>query len=122
MTEKIALLLDGLSTKTWIDTLEEVLRQYGSELHVHTVIQKTRVVWDRYHLVLLDAGAVHDIVDLVCWVRKQAPRAYLVVISPDPRWKQAREVMLAGASDYIRRSGDRAYLSRSFDRFFQAEA
>jgi DNA-binding NarL/FixJ family response regulator len=57
-----------------------------------------------YEVVIIDAGGVDDISCLISSFKSQKPPPKVVVVTMSPTWKRAREVFLAGATDYIRKS------------------
>lgn len=57
-----------------------------------------------YEVVVIDAGGVDDIPCLIASFRSQKRPPKIVVATMSPTWKRAREVFLAGATDYIRKS------------------
>jgi DNA-binding NarL/FixJ family response regulator len=59
------------------------------------------------HLLLLDAsGFAQDVVKLVERLHQQQNDMPILVASTSPTWQNARAVLMAGASDYIRHSYD----------------
>lgn len=58
------------------------------------------VPWGDYDLVILDAGAVGDLVKVISQIRARNAEARIILFSSSPTWEQAREAMLAGAVDY----------------------
>jgi len=62
------------------------------------------VLQRRYDVVIVDAAAVKDEALLVARVRAQQPDTRIVVITSSPTWRRAREVLQAGAMDYVSKS------------------
>lgn len=58
-------------------------------------------------LLLLDAsGFTQDVVKMVEQCRRLQPEMPIIVATTSPTWKNARAVLMAGATDYIRHSFD----------------
>lgn len=104
-------LLVGEATQTpWSLSLLEALAPLG-DLQLVTKVEAAQVLSrDRYDVVIVDAGAISDIRDLVDRLRRQKPNVRIVVASASPTWRQSREVLLAGAVDYIHKSLDQRKL------------
>ena len=104
------LLLDGRDASHWSRALDRAVSKLDGTLEVFDVSSARSVSWQDYDLLILDAGAIQDLPSTISQIRLQDPEARVVVFSPAPTWKQAREVMLAGAADYARKSLDKAYI------------
>jgi|YNPBryunderm2012_1023409.scaffolds.fasta_scaffold04209_3 DNA-binding NarL/FixJ family response regulator len=94
----------------WPMVLEQALAPLG---HLYIVPEEEAVhaVSERaYDVVLIDAGAVQDVVRLMTHLRAQQPRLRIVVVTASPTWQQSREVFRAGAADYLRKSLDKKKL------------
>ena len=90
----------------WAETVREAVRLLG-ELKTATADDATALAArEDYSMVILDAGAADDPAALVASLRRAAPSVPLVVVAASPTWQSAKEVFLAGASDYIRKSHD----------------
>jgi DNA-binding NarL/FixJ family response regulator len=118
MEKKRTLLLVGHS-KTYPSALTEVMERLATKMDVYPLLQKEKIDWQNYSLVLVDISRIAAYLDLIRWIRDKHPSGRIVVISPDPGWKQARAVLLAGAADYIRRSDDVDYLTGILQRYNQ---
>lgn len=60
----------------------------------------------QYTLIIIDATVVKEPVLLVTSIRGQNPNARIVVATWVPTWKRAREILQAGALDYISKSAN----------------
>lgn len=58
----------------------------------------------QYDLIIVDAVKSRDVVELVSLLRHQRPLVPIVVVTASPTWQRARQVFLAGASDYLQKS------------------
>jgi DNA-binding NarL/FixJ family response regulator len=117
-------LLIGRETKTgWSAVLQQALSlsedSGGRALPpdepavLHPVTEEEavqEVTLNRYDLVIVDAGYVHDVPELIFQLRSRRPRLRVVVATASPTWQRAREALKAGAADYIRKSLDRELL------------
>jgi len=94
----------------WPMVLEQALAPLG-QLYIVPEEKAVCVISERaYDVVLIDAGAVRDVVQLVARLRAQQPRLRIVVVTASPTWQQSREVFRAGATDYLRKSLDKKKL------------
>lgn len=73
-----------------------------------------------YDAIIIDGGAVRDMVKLVFRLRVQQPQARIVVATASPTWKRSREVLRAGAVDYIRKSLDEQELRSKIQAVLEA--
>jgi len=100
-------LLIGKKTETeWTEVLQRALFSLG-ELHVVSEEEAVQAVTKRYYdSIIIDAGAVPDASQLVYHIQSRRPEVRLVVATASPTWQQAREMLQAGAADYIFKSQD----------------
>ena len=110
MEPKRILLLDGRGGSHWLKTLQRAVSALDGALEVVNEASLQYVPWHDYDLVILDASVFSDLPSTISWIRMQYPETRIVVFSPAPAWKQAREVMLAGAIDYTHKSLNREYI------------
>jgi DNA-binding response OmpR family regulator len=98
-------LLIGKKTDTqWSQVLRQALHSLGK---LHTVSEKEAVqaiTQRHYDVVIVDAGAIGDVASLVALLRSKQRRMRIVVATASPTWQRAREILQAGAVDYIRKS------------------
>jgi DNA-binding NarL/FixJ family response regulator len=110
MKSKRILLLDGRNVSYWLETLQRAVSALDGALEIVGEASIQRISWRDYDLVILDASVFSDLPSTISWIRSQDPEARIVVFSTAPVWKQAREVMRAGAIDYAGKSLDREYI------------
>ncbi len=67
-------------------------------------------------LVLVDAGGEANVPHIVRTLRELGWQ-YIVVVSAAPSWKEAREVLQAGAYDYIAKSSVPANIRRVVEKY-----
>lgn len=76
---------------------------------------------DQYDLVFLDAGIVaneeepDNLTRFVSTVRQRWPNTNFILITASPTWRRAKDVLQAGAVDYIRQTLDEDRLRRELD-------
>jgi DNA-binding NtrC family response regulator len=98
------LLVSDQAESPWSLTLAEALAPLG---HLHIVSEQEaseEIRRARYDVVIVDTTAVKEVAPLVTRLHAQQPEARMVVATLSPTWQRAREVMQAGAFDYIRKS------------------
>ena len=106
----------------WKRVLQNALSPMG-RLHI---LSEDRLVQtpslEQYVIIIIDASSVADVVVFIRRLRTRDDDVHLVVATASPTWQRARAILLAGASDYIRKSLDenkiraqiQAVLERSF--------
>jgi DNA-binding NarL/FixJ family response regulator len=90
----------------WAETVREAVGPLGKLETATAADALALVAAEDYSMVIVDAGAADDPTSLVAALRRAAPSAPLVVVTASPTWQSAKEVFMAGASDYIRKSHD----------------
>jgi DNA-binding NarL/FixJ family response regulator len=110
MKSKKILLLDGRDVSYWLEALQRAVSALDGALEIVGEASIQHISWHDYDLVILDASVFSDLPSTISWIRSQDPEARIVVFSPAPDWKQAREVMLTGAIDYAPKSLDREHI------------
>jgi DNA-binding response OmpR family regulator len=70
-----------------------------------------------YSLILVDMAELPDpdALRLVAALRAAGGAVPIVVATASPTWNRARGLLLAGASEYVRKTTDRATLLRTLD-------
>jgi DNA-binding NtrC family response regulator len=101
------LLVNGRSGRRWLESLQEAVSALGGTLETVDEGNTEAFDWEGYDLVILDAGILNDLLEVLRRVRSAGAATRVVVFSPVPDWKQAREVMLGGAIDYACKSSER---------------
>ncbi len=98
-------LLTSPEKVAWAQVLRQALASLGTleivweeEAEEHICQQEGKAV------IIIDAGAVRDAPALVAHLRQKCPTNPIIVATASPTWRRAREVFLAGATDYIRKS------------------
>lgn len=110
MKPKRILLLDGRDDHYWLRALQEAASALDRTLEIVSEARIEHISWHDYDLIILDAGVISDLVSTIQRIHSQDSGARIMVFSPAPTWKQAREVMLARAVDYARKLLDREHI------------
>jgi len=100
------LLINGSQSKHWHRALESALAKLGE---LDAVEEKDALAFlsrCEYAVVFIDATAVAEPPDLIELIRRRWRGLPIIVASAAPQWEQARRVMRAGATNYIRKSYD----------------
>ena len=101
MSASYRFLLVGTINNGWHKVLEKAISDLGS-LNLVSEDQAIESVFkNRYDVVVIDAGAVDDARELTSCLRTSRPETRVVVATLSRTWRRARQVMHAGASDYI---------------------
>jgi DNA-binding NarL/FixJ family response regulator len=86
----------------------QLLCEMLSELGVVRVIREDELTGgleeQAYDAVILDAGAVAMPATAVTRILQQSPSTEVYVITASPHWRVARDVLRAGAADYMPKS------------------
>ena len=104
------LLVNGQSGRYWIDLLRRSVLDLGGTLTVLEQRDAKEEMLADFDLIILDASAVDDLALTIRTIRSIHPLLRIVVVSPTPHWKQARESLVAGGTDYVRKVEDQAAL------------
>lgn len=102
MTKAPSFLLIGDSTDDYsVQMLCEMLSELG-EVRVAGEGGLAECLEEQtYDAVILDAGAVVMAATAVTKISKQSPSTEVYVITASPHWRVARDVLRAGAADYL---------------------
>ncbi len=104
------LLIGEKAESQWPLVLERALSSLGKLQIVSEQEVLQTVVQSHYDAIIIDAGVVSDAAGLVSLLREQRPEARIVVATASPTWQRAREILQAGAADYIHKSLDEKQL------------
>lgn len=100
------LLISEKMETRWPLVLEQALSSLGKLVVVSEEDASQLVAKNIYDMIIVDAGAVRDALRLVSYLRMAQPQTRIIVATASPTWQRAREVLKAGATDYIRKSQD----------------
>ena len=87
----------------WQDFLE-VLAVFGSLKIISDRQVETEIGDTEYNLIVIDAAAVEDLPEMVSELKLIKSTLEILIITSAPSWVEARNVLRAGASDYLNRS------------------
>ena len=108
---KYSVLLIGEKTDSmWPLVVEQAVSTMGVLQFASEQDVVSGAIGNSYAVIMIDSGAVRDPVRLTAWLRTQHPQAKIIVATASPTWQRARDVLKAGAVDYIRKSLDEAQL------------
>lgn len=104
MSMKHRFLLIALSDDPWNTVLQTAVTQFD-ELQIASDDQCVRLIQEQdYALVILDATYVIDVPQLIEAILEQQANIPIIVATASPTWRRAREILSAGAVDYVRKS------------------
>ena len=95
------LLISAREESLWFRNLESVLSALGKFEVMSEEEAMRHIFQEKYELVIVDAAAVSNERFVVSRVYALQHQARIIVITASPTWKRAREVLQAGAMDYI---------------------
>lgn len=94
----------------WLKQLIEVLTVLG-ELTICAEDMLHEEPDEAYDLLLVDASGLQmELAERVAWLNGRFPNTPIIVLTSSPTWRRARDVLQAGAADYMRRSFNDAQL------------
>jgi DNA-binding NarL/FixJ family response regulator len=106
VSAKKSFLLIGSSTSRWPTVLEKALLPLGTLITAKEEEAVGKVVSDCYDIAIIDARCVTDVRQMISRLRARRPETRVVVATLSTDWREAREVLRAGASDYILQAED----------------
>lgn len=98
------LLVTNKTRSTWVKTVRDAVSNSGQLRLVSEGRALTEMEHAVYDIVLIDTTAVDNIVFLVASLHAKRPEAKIIVGTLSNDWQPAREVLRAGATDYIPKS------------------
>ncbi|MCP4418604.1 MAG: response regulator [Chloroflexi bacterium] len=106
MNKKQIGILSNNVQSPWLKQLIEVLAELGAL----TICAESMLHEDpdeEYDLIVVDAsGLIMELAERVAWLNGRFPNTPIFVLTSSPTWRRARDVLQAGAADYMRRSFD----------------
>jgi DNA-binding response OmpR family regulator len=116
------LLIGEKMESMWPLILEQALLPLGPLRLVSEQVALWAISEDDYDVIIIDSGAVDDPVGLVSHLRERRPETRIIVATASPTWQRARDVLQAGADDYIRKSLDKEQLQTKIRAVVEASA
>lgn len=99
--------IGGYSDKKWVESLLAAADSLGKSL-VLGDRQCPKNTFTGYEMIIIDAEIFKlDRLILLLKEIRAVARAKIVVVTSSPTWKEARKILLEGASDYTRKTDDR---------------
>jgi DNA-binding NarL/FixJ family response regulator len=98
------LIVGDSSDEYGIQRLCEMLSELGIVRVVGQDGLAERLEEHAYDAVILDAGAVSPVAAVVAEILNRNPSTEVYVITASPHWRVARDVLQAGATDYMPKS------------------
>ena len=108
------LLIGETPDSSWSMSVREALAAQGPTDVLSEGQAVERVADENYRMIIIDAGAVPDLAALITKLRQRSPAVPIVVATASPTWQTAKEVLMTGANDCIRKSADPVKLSATF--------
>jgi DNA-binding response OmpR family regulator len=113
MQNKFLLIGDNLES-SWSVSVSDALCELGV-LKIYSAADAGEQIGDPdVQMVIVDAGAVAGLTPLIVRLRQLSPTVPIVIASASPTWQTAKEVLLIGANDCIRKSLDPEKLRAAF--------
>lgn len=106
--QPIHFLLVGARGNAWRQILETAIAPLG-RLEVAEEDDLDDIIQQRvYAFVIVDATYVQDVIPIIRTIRHHHRETRVLVVTASPSWKRARDVLKAGAVDYVKKSVDAA--------------
>jgi len=99
--------------------LREALVALGSLLVASESELASLLQEQTYDIVIVDAGAVTSAPKLVSQIRELDPGTRIVVVTTSKHWKVARDIIRAGAMDYLSKSLSEGEMLASFQKVLE---
>jgi DNA-binding response OmpR family regulator len=113
MTKKL-LLIGSHPDSMWVAALRQALQPL-TQLDVALAREAgERLQQKVYDLIVLDYSAMGNALETLSEFRQREPATPIIVVSASPTWQQAKEVLSAGAADYMPKSLDVEELGAAF--------
>lgn len=116
---KSALLISDRQERAWSSVLQEALSFLASLTVIPEDQAITHLAQKAYDMILIDETALQDVPALITRIRRRQPEARIVVGAALPDWKMARDVLQAGALDYLNKSKSAPELRLSFIKILE---
>ncbi len=105
MTKKKIVILSNNDESPWLTAVNHALIPLGNTTIWTEKDALKQFRRTKFDLLLIDASSVdNDIASLVQLLHLENEWVPIVVATTSPTWRRARDILLAGASDYIGRS------------------
>lgn len=95
----------------WAEILAEAASRFDLSVAVIGEGDLDEASLPSYRLLIIDSAAVDNLVAVIESIHSCAPLLRVIVVSSAPHWREATEVLRAGAVDYVRREDSVAGIS-----------
>jgi len=113
MQNKFILIGDNPDS-SWSVSVSDALCELGV-LEIYSAAAAAEQICDPdVRMVIVDAGAVAGLTPLIVRLRQLSATVPIVIASASPTWQTAKEVLLIGANDCIRKSLNPEKLQAAF--------
>lgn len=103
-SQKKVLLITNDLESSWNLSVRKAVSAVGNLTMVKENLGLLNLRRSIFHLVIIDAAEVEDILSIVSQIHTQYPTIPILVATLSRSWKRAREAIRAGATDYIFKS------------------
>jgi len=101
----------------WVKTVKRATASLGT-LKIASPLS-ARIEAERSDMIIVDAAAVENVVSFVSDLHTLRAQVPIVVATLSPTWRRARDVIEAGAKDYIRKSLSIDRLTSTLERILE---
>jgi DNA-binding NtrC family response regulator len=108
------LLISHSSNHIWHNCLQRAAKPWGL-IDTEQPGEIFNLDLTKYALIIIEAIAQEDMEIFIGRIRAANPDVKIVVFSAAPNWEEAKKVLLAGASEYIKPSLDEDKLRRELE-------
>jgi len=116
---KKLLLVDNRPSSAWADILKNALNGLAEVNQVHGKEIARKLQEAHFDLALINAAAVPNVVKTIRQVRRSGPEVPVVVLTASPEAETAREVIRAGAANYLPLSVDEKEIRNSLSELLE---
>jgi DNA-binding NtrC family response regulator len=113
------LLINRSGDNHWKNVLEDALAPLGKLHNVNADHAITKLIDEKYDIVIVDATTIEEVEFLVSRLRAKQPDCRIVVMTASPTWQRARAAFEAGAIDYIPKTLSQSELHDTFKQILQ---
>lgn len=106
MIPELNFLLVGNETDSWVTVLNKALSPLGELRVVSEDTAESTLKQERFDVCLIDEGVVYNAAQLISYLHKHSVGIQIIAFTATPTWKRAKDILQAGATDYLRKSGD----------------
>jgi len=109
------LLVTTQTQSSWVKTVKQATATLGTLKVVSP--QSVQTEAQQADMIIVDAATVKDVVSFVSTLHTSHPHVPIVVATLSPTWRRARDIIEAGAKDYVRKSLNSAQLKSTLEKW-----